>query len=465
MSTMFEIFLAVILFGSAIIYVIPHKLRRYFVLCISLFFFYVNGLSTLIFAVCVVGLGYLFSFLVDKYHNKLCLTAGIISVFCVLFIIKYVFTWTISGWVIPCGLSYYTLMVVGNFIEIYRKKEQWEKNVVDYSLFLTFFPQVMAGPIGRSKDLLRQWRKGVTFDSKNYSTGFLMLLFGIVQKFVVADQLSQITGAVFENVSKLSGWYITVAVLFYALQIYFDFAGYSLIAIGGAKMFGIELMENFNAPYKALSIKEFWRRWHISLSSWFKDYLYIPLGGSRVAPLRIDFNVMIVFIMSGIWHGAYFGFALWGLIHGLYQIVGRHTEPIRQKIRDKLHLSGFVYEMFRRICVFLLVALAFLPFRVNHLDQMVLVVRNWFVWNPEIVVNGSLLGFGVRIEDYILVGLLVLISFLLESKHKVTYWFEKVASFSFAIRWIIYVILITLYLCAGVYGGAYQASDFIYGQF
>lgn len=214
--------------------------------------------------------------------------------------------------ILPVGISFYTLQALSYIVDVYRAETHAEKNFCKYALFVSFFPQLVAGPIERSKNLLKQLSVPRSFCFENAWEGLLLMLWGYFLKIVLADRIALFVDTVYGDFTTYSGVYLIVATVLFAVQIYCDFSGYSVIAMGAAKILGISLMENFNAPYLSVSIHEFWRKWHISLSSWFRDYLYIPLGGNRKGKLRKYLNTMLVFLLSGLWHGAQLSFIAWG---------------------------------------------------------------------------------------------------------------------------------------------------------
>lgn len=214
--------------------------------------------------------------------------------------------------ILPVGISFYTFQALSYTMDVYRGEIYAEKNFLKYALFVSFFPQLVAGPIERSKNLLKQVAVPHRFDYEKCREGFLLMMWGFFMKLVIADRAAIVVNTVYNNYEQYPGLYLVIATILFAFQIYCDFGGYSTIAMGAAKMLGFELMENFNCPYFSKSVSEFWRRWHISLSSWFKDYLYIPLGGNRKGKIRKYINLMIVFLTSGLWHGAQWSYVTWG---------------------------------------------------------------------------------------------------------------------------------------------------------
>lgn len=229
--------------------------------------------------------------------------------------------------ILPVGISFYIFQALSYTVDVYREDVKAEKNFLKYALFVSFFPQLVAGPIERSKNLLKQVHEKHYFDAQRVKDGLLLMIWGGFQKIVIADRVAIVVDTIFNKFPQYGGMYIVVATILFAFQIYCDFSGYSTIAIGAAKVMGFQLMENFNAPYLSMSVAEFWRRWHISLSSWFRDYLYIPLGGNRKGKFRKYINLMIVFIISGLWHGAQWSFIAWGALN-------RNFSNNRRKIKE-----------------------------------------------------------------------------------------------------------------------------------
>lgn len=223
--------------------------------------------------------------------------------------------------VLPVGISFYTFQALSYTMDIYRDEIYHEKNFLKYALFVSFFPQLVAGPIERSKNLLKQINQKHDFDLSGVHSGLVLMLFGLFQKMVISDNVAIIVDKVYNDYKHYNGVALIFATILFAIQIYCDFGGYSNIAIGAARVMGFDLMENFNTPYLADSVTGFWKRWHISLTSWFRDYLYIPLGGNRKGKFRKYVNIMIVFLVSGLWHGASWHYVAWGGINGFYQIV------------------------------------------------------------------------------------------------------------------------------------------------
>lgn len=283
---------------------------------------------------------------------------------------------------LPVGISFYTFQTLSYVIDVYRGDIRTERNFFFYALFVSFFPQLVAGPIERPDNLIPQLREPHPWSRDNAVKGAKHMLVGFFKKVCVADLLSTYVNAVYNQVEEASALGVIIATCLFAIQIYCDFSGYTDIAIGCARVMGIRLMQNFDHPYRATTIKEFWARWHISLSSWFKDYLYIPLGGNRCSRSRHLMNLMIVFLVSGLWHGAAWTYVIWGAIHGLYQVVGQLTIRWRNTALERIGLSRTALPVVwvRRLITFVLVTFAWLFFRANSMSDALVLLRTLFTF-------------------------------------------------------------------------------------
>ena len=342
----------------------------------------------------------------DKIKKKLFLFISLVINFSILFLFKYYNFINESVWevmnhfgiqwnvpnldlLLPVGISFYTFQAVGYTIDVYRNKIQPEKNFFTYALFVSFFPQLVAGPIERATNLLPQFHTEHPFQYKNISEGFKQMLWGFFMKLCVADRLAECVDVAYNHVDNHNGTTLLIATVFFTFQIYCDFGGYSNIAIGAAKVMGYNLMENFHRPYFSLSVKEFWKRWHISLSTWFMDYVYIPLGGSRVKYGRHLTNLMITFLVSGIWHGANWTFVLWGALHGTFLII----DNMIKKFIYKPTFSTNTERLANVIICFVLVAFAWIFFRANNAHEALTVIQKIFTDQGTPFYNRMELGF------------------------------------------------------------------------
>lgn len=371
-------------------FLMPHKFRWVFLLAAS-YYFYMNWkpiYAILIFGSTFItwGSGYMIDQTENKSKRKLYLTLSLIINFGILILYKYfdfinesVFAmlemanlrWPVPNLdlLLPVGISFYTFQAVGYTIDVYRGDLKAEKNLGIYALFVSFFPQLVAGPIERATNLLPQFRKKHYFDWERLASGLKQMIWGFFMKVVIADRLSLLVNAAYNNVEAHNGTTLLIATIFFAFQIYCDFAGYSNIAIGAARIMGFDLMTNFRRPYFSTNIGEFWHRWHISLSTWFRDYVYIPLGGNRVGIARNYFNIFITFVVSGIWHGANWTFVIWGGLHGLY-ITSQKYLGI-----DKFRFDKFTAFKAALIFInFFLVILAWVFFRANNTSDAFIVL-------------------------------------------------------------------------------------------
>jgi len=331
---------------TLVYFLIPHRIRYIWLLIASYYFYMCWNAKYALILLFSTFVTYISGILISKANNieekrksiklkKTFVALSFILNLSILFLYKY-FDFAVENingilsclnmqilkpsfdLILPVGISFYIFQALSYTVDVYRKDVKPEKNFLKYALFVSFFPQLVAGPIERSKNLISQIHEKHYFDGQRVKDGLLLMIWGGFQKIVIADRVAIVVDEVFNYFPMYGGMYVVVAVILFAIQIYCDFNGYSTIAIGAAKVMGFELMENFNAPYFSQSVSEFWRRWHISLSSWFKDYLYIPLGGNRKGRSRKYINLMIVFIVSGLWHGAEWTFVIWGLLNRMF---------------------------------------------------------------------------------------------------------------------------------------------------
>lgn len=370
---------------------------------------------------------------------------------------------------LPVGISFFTFQELGYIVDVYRNEVKAEKNLFRYCVFVSFFPQLLSGPIGRATELLGQFYEKHNFEFERVKNGLLRMLWGYFVKLVIADRAAILVNQVFDHYQSYSGFQLLVAALLFGIQIYCDFAGYSEIAIGAAEVMGFRLMENFHTPYFSRSVSEFWRRWHISLSSWFRDYLYIPLGGSRCDKRKKYRNLMIVFLVSGLWHGAGWTFLVWGGLNGLYQVIGAELKPVKKWFYQYFSVKeeSFSHKLMQMIFTFLLIDFAWIFFRANTMrDACGFIGRMFTTLDIGTLFNGALLQ--MKLDGTELVILLCamvvlgLISILHYRKIRIR---EVLAQQGIWFRYILYFGLLFTVLIFGVYGSNYDASQFIYFQF
>ncbi len=363
--------------------------------------------------------------------------------------------------ILPIGLSFHTFQAMSYTIEVYRGNQHAERHFGIYALYVMFFPQLVAGPIERPQNLIRQFHEPKRVDAARIAIGLRMMLWGLIKKVVIADQLAQVVNHVYRAPADFSGPYLVLATIFFAIQIYCDFSGYTDIAIGSAKILGFDLMTNFRRPYFATSIADFWRRWHISLSSWFRDYVYIPLGGSRVPRFRQCMNLLIVFLLSGLWHGAAWNFVIWGALHGFYLISEIATEPWRQKAEDilGLHRVPTLLHVGKTIAVFGLVCVGWVFFRADSLEHALYILKHVFSLRGFEV--GTLWSLGLpRFEMAVAVASIAVL-FIVDWLNEYPVKIVEIAWSNQPTRWALYLVGTYCVVFFGVFGRV----EFIYFQF
>lgn len=374
-------------------YIVPRK-YRWIPLLIASYYFYLSWNAKLFFLILfTTAVSYASGLLIEKKPKQkmLWMIISIVSSLSILFFFKYYnfVAGTIGNFfgadltlqlVLPVGISFYTFQTLSYSIDVYRGTIKAEHNFFYYALFVSFFPQLVAGPIERPDNLLPQLKEEHKFNSSDLYIGAKRMLAGFFKKIVVADTAAIYVNAVYNNPGETGGLAIIIATVLFAMQIYCDFSGYTDIAIGCARIMGYRLMQNFDRPYSAQNIRDFWARWHISLSSWFKDYLYIPLGGNKKGYKRQLINLFIVFMVSGLWHGAEWTFILWGLLHGIYRVVGELTYKKREKLYKSIGIdtSKPIIRMFRTSITFCLVCFAWIFFRANNTKELLLILKKLF---------------------------------------------------------------------------------------
>ncbi|MBW3018943.1 MBOAT family protein [Candidatus Woesearchaeota archaeon] len=361
---------------------------------------------------------------------------------------------------LPVGISFYTFQTLSYTIDVYRNKIKPERHLGIFALYVAFFPQLVAGPIERAKNLLPQFAEKKLFDYDRVTSGIRLMLWGFFKKLVIADRLALIVDIVYNNAGNYSGISLAMATVFFAFQIYCDFSGYSDIAIGAARVMGFRLMTNFRMPYLAKSVSDFWRRWHISLYSWFRDYLYIPLGGSRCSKKRTHFNMLLVFLVSGLWHGANWTFVLWGLLHGIYLVIGSITSTIRKKIAALVGLVKIprVQAVASIILTFILVNIGWIFFRANSLsDAWYILTHITSGFSLSLKTAGVNLGAGGWLLHFGFIGFVLLVELVQEKVGFGRLFLRR----NVLIRYGVYCSIVMVILLFGIF----YNMQFIYFQF
>ncbi len=492
---------------ALIYYLLPHKARYLWLLAASWYFYMQwNAVYILLLLSCTV-VTYVAGLLLEKIksagddgtarHRRqrvLILSAALAVSLGLLGFFKYAdfallnlnrllsvlrlprFTWEYSI-VLPVGISFYTLQALGYLIDVYRGDIYAERNFFRYALFLAFFPQLVAGPVERSRNLLVQLYAPKRFDWENLRRGFLLMLWGYFLKVVIADRAAVIVNTVYEEPGEYAGFLVAAATVFFAVQIYCDFYGYSVIARGAARVLGIELMDNFNAPYFSQSVKEFWRRWHISLSGWFRDYLYIPLGGNRKGSFRRQVNLLTVFAVSGLWHGASVSYIAWGLLNGIWQAAEDLLSYVKGALRGALRRLGgageagrenllFCERLFKRVLTFGLICLAWVFFRAGDFSNALEMLRCMLRFDWIAIVDGSVYELGVNREYFrVLCASILLLGCVDYRKYRGADMASALLRQRWWFRLAAEVGLVFVILLFGCYGVEYDTSEFIYFQF
>jgi D-alanyl-lipoteichoic acid acyltransferase DltB (MBOAT superfamily) len=374
---------------------------------------------------------------------------------------------------LPVGISFYTFQALGYIIDVYRGDVKAEKNFFKYALFVSFFPQLVAGPIERSKNLLSQIDRTPQckiYQYKDVISGAILMLWGYFMKMVVADRAAILVNTVYDSYWLHGFFGLTIATCFFALQIYCDFASYSTIAMGAARILGFRLMENFKTPYLSRSVGEFWRRWHISLSTWLRDYLYIPLGGNRASEVRKNVSIAIVFTVSGLWHGASLHFVVWGMIWAFYLVLDNVTKKWRIMISEKFGIKQdcFSFHFGQCILIFILTCFAWIFFRAPSIMDALNIIKRIVIerdiWS---FFNGTIYGLGLSRQEFNILLISVIVVFLVDliryKKNKSIDVFILEQNLWF--QWIVVIAMILFIFTFGIYGVGFDPKQFIYFQF
>ncbi len=482
---LFNSFTFLFFFAALVIvyYLVPHRLRWLLLLAASFYFYSTFDLNyVLLLVACTLiayAAGWGIAATTQPRAKKLVLTLGVLASLAPLFIFKYFdfFSTSLSAGLIkfegdaapalptlnlliPAGLSFYTFSCLSYLWDIYHGKVPAERHLGRFALYVSFFPKLLAGPIERATTFLPQVVKPIRFNPDMVTLGLQQMLWGLFKKVVIADRLGAFVDPVYKNPQLSSPVALVIASYFFAFQIYCDFSGYSDIAIGAARVLGFDLMENFRRAYLATSVPEFWgnRRWHISLSRWFRDYMYIPMGGSHVSKPRFYFNQMAVFVVSGLWHGANWTFVIWGALNGLYQLLAVLTDGLRAKIGKLLHIPGFIGALLGSLVTFHLVLVAWVFFRASSVDNALAVFSRVQASLPRLPTLFTTYNYTDEIVlSVILIGVLLLVELLDEHRQ---FW-ETLRLRPTYVHWAVYYALIFGLIILGKWG----LSQFVYMQF
>ncbi len=488
-SITFAFFLPVIF----ILYWAVPKRYRYIALLIADIVFYMYGGPIYIILLAAIALvTYLAGLRIEREeggdkHGKIYLIASVVIVIGLLAFFKYanftldtltdicrLFSINFSPGVLklalPLGISFYSFAAIGYVADVYRGEIRAERNFLKYMAFVGFFPTVLSGPINRADDILPRINEPADFDYDEAVIGLRQMLWGFFKKLIIADTLAIYVDYIFDNARSYFGLTLIVATIFYTFQIYCDFSGYSDIATGTARLLGFKVMDNFKSPYYSRSDKEFWTRWHISLSSWFRDYVYIPLGGSRVSEARHDINLMLTMLLSGLWHGADWSFVIWGGLHGMYQVIEDfcHKHLAKKENRGKKEKDikrSVLWNIGHGILTFGMVSFAWSFFRANNTSDALYIAAHMPRGLGHIAGSYIMMLNNMLLDGYKLTWVIVLIVILMAVdfvglKHDIYRLFGKLPLVP---RWIIYVTFTVFIIVMSLNGGQHQ--EFIYFSF
>ena len=461
---------------ALIYYFLPLKQQKLLLLAASLGFYWYNQPRYVLLLVLCGGVSYLAAWGIWHWRGRKAgtavLTAGCLFHFGMLFVLKYLNAFVgllgaeqpVHSLVMPLGISFFTFAITGYLFDVYRGKMERRKSLLDHMLFVCFFPCLLAGPVGKAREFFPQLEQRHSFRLQRVKWGALRFLYGLVQKLVLADTLAIPVNAMYNGELSRGSW--AVVAMLYVLQLYFDFAGYSNMAIGTAGILGFEIPENFKQPYLSVSVREFWKKWHISLTGWFREYLYFPLGGSKKGTLRRYFNILVVFAVSGLWHGAAGTYVLWGLVNGLLQVAELMLEPLEQKIRKAagglpraLKRCG---ELLRGVITYLLISGAWILFRAESVRQAVHVLKG--ALGNFLYFRLTLENLGLSAVQLWMVGILLLAAISVDAVRAAGKRVQRLADTTVAY----YAVVVVLILCAavfGVYGQGFDPQSFVYFKY
>ncbi|MCR5610470.1 MAG: MBOAT family protein [Clostridiales bacterium] len=488
-------------FATLVLYfLLPHKLRNPLLLISSYVFYAAYDLKLTAYLVITTLFAYVIGILIDRSREgkgaKVWMIIGVCANVLVLAFYKY-FNFLSSTaasfvkmkpitlkWLVPLGISFITFTVISYIVDVYRGKIKSEKNILKFALFVSFFPKVVQGPIERAGDILPQFDVKHSFDLERFREGMLMAIYGLFMKMVVADTAAIIVNTIYGDLETYSGAAVLLATVLFSFQIYFDFAGYSYTAIGAAKVLGFDFSPNFCQPYMSLSVSEFWRRWHCSLNRWLTEYIYIPLGGSRCSKRERRFNVLVTFGISGLWHGADWGYVIWGLLNGVYVNIENMIKGAREKRGKDVKKAPrtFIGRELKRILTFILITFTWVFFRTEKLSFALAVFKRIFTHfrfvgfikyvftqlkaGPQNTLFGIDAFFGVW--PFVLCFAAAIVVDVIAHRRSLASKKNIAAELSTGRRWLrwgLSYIMIFAIIIFGIYGYGYNSSAFIYAGF
>lgn len=465
---------------TTLYFLLPHKLRWFLLLVSSCIFYMAFVPKYVLILGFTIAIDYIAGIMIHKLQGnkkRIFLIISLLTNVGILFVFKYfnffnenaahlakLLNWNypISSLsiILPIGLSFHTFQSMSYIIEVYRGKHLPEKHFGIYALYVMYYPQLVAGPIERPQNMLWQFHKEHKFDAKRAADGLKLMAWGFFKKLVIADNLAIVVNAAYKNPNAVSGLSLLLATYFFAFQIYCDFSGYTDIARGASRIMGIELMQNFKLPYFSKTISEFWRRWHISLSSWFSDYVYISLGGSRCVKWKWHRNLIIVFLLSGLWHGAAWTYVIWGGLNGFYLVFALWTKDLREKFTNaiKLNKAPALQKFIKVFVAFNLICFSWIFFRATSLSNAWMVIKR-ILSDHRLSLNMN----AVAITRFQLLFCCLLVAFLVivQLMQRTRLLSEEISKKPVIIRWGLYYAGLAFLIIFGVF----NTSSFIYFQF
>ena len=487
-SIQFLIFFPIV---TILYFVLPHRFRWFLLLAASCYFYMVFKPVYILILGFTIVIDYFAGIFIEKSQGKqrkfylimsLVANIGVLAIFKYYNFINLNFTWLLEGFdlknpipyldiLLPIGLSFHTFQAMSYTIEVYRDNQKAEYHFGIYALYVMFYPQLVAGPIERPQNVIHQFYEEHSFDYQRVTDGLKLMAWGMFKKVVIADRLAVMVDVVYKDPYQHKGLPLLVATACFSIQIFCDFSGYSDIALGSAQVMGFKLMKNFDRPYFSKTISEFWRRWHISLSSWFRDYLYFPLGGNRVSKWRREYNLFIVFLISGIWHGASWTYVIWGAIHGFYLVFANQTERFRNKVVDASGIRKLptLYKIIQIITIFCLTSFAWIFFRVMKVQDAFYIIQSMFtglgeqlrqIGNKTFIEKNVFLGQGATNFAMVIFALIVMEIVHLNQRGRSLR--EVLHHKPILFRWILYYGIVLAILFLGMYD---KPAQFIYFQF
>ena len=365
----------------------------------------------------------------------------------------------------PIGISFYTMQMIAYLCDIHAGKIMPQQNLLKFTLFVSWFPQIIQGPIPRYDQLGNQLYEGHSYDTDTFMKGIQLIIWGFFLKLMIADKAAVYVNSVFMNAPAYSGIPVIIAGILYSIQLYADFLACTTLSQGVSQLFGIQIMNNFNHPYFSESIKEFWRRWHISFSTWLRDYIYFPLGGSRKGRTRTYLNLFIVFLASGIWHGTGLTFICWGIYHALCQTAGGLTKEYRDHLYLKYGIGETEKHLLKQAGTFVLVMIGWMIFHASSMRSAIKMILSMFTFNLWTLTDGTLIRMGLDMKEWIVLICSIAVLWIAECIQQrivIRDWFQKQNTF---VRWGIYLTAIWVIFLMGTYGYGFNTADFIYGGF